>query len=172
MRLLLSIAFRHLLARKRQSIVSLMGIVLGVAFFLAISSMMKGSQNDFINRLIDNSPHITVSGEFRRPTRQPAVQVYPKGSAVEVRGVKPMTETRGIRNYERALGLMRSFPGLTASPVLSGQGLIGFAGRDIAVTISGMIPSEITQVSTIEKYMVEGTVSDLAANADLSKFIL
>ena len=36
MPLLVSIAIKHLLARKRQSVVSLMGVVLGVAFFLAI----------------------------------------------------------------------------------------------------------------------------------------
>lgn len=33
MKLFLKIALKHLLARKRQSLVSLMGIVLGVAFF-------------------------------------------------------------------------------------------------------------------------------------------
>ncbi|HEX2752812.1 MAG TPA: ABC transporter permease, partial [Alphaproteobacteria bacterium] len=58
MQLLFSMAFRHLLARKRQSIVSLLGIVLGVGFFLAISSLMQGSEKDFIRRLVDNAPHI------------------------------------------------------------------------------------------------------------------
>ncbi len=62
-----AIALKHLLARPRQSIVSLSGIVLGVAFFLAVSSLMQGSETDFIRRLVDNSPHITVSDEFRNP---------------------------------------------------------------------------------------------------------
>ena len=51
MRLLVFIALKHLLARKRQSLVSLMGIILGVAFFLAISSIMQGSEQDFIKGL-------------------------------------------------------------------------------------------------------------------------
>ena len=62
------IALKQLLDRKRQSLVSLMGIVLGVAFFLAISSLMQGSEKDFISRLVDNSPHITVNDEFRKST--------------------------------------------------------------------------------------------------------
>ena len=37
MRLALRIAVTHLLARKRQTLVSLSGIVLGTAFFLAVS---------------------------------------------------------------------------------------------------------------------------------------
>ena len=72
-----AIALKHLLARPRQSIVSLSGIVLGVAFFLAVSSLMQGSETDFIRRLVDNSPHITMSDEFRNPRLQPVEQLYP-----------------------------------------------------------------------------------------------
>ncbi len=83
------IALRHLLARRRQSLVSLSGIVLGVAFFLAVSSLMQGSEKDFIRRLVDNSPHIT--------------------GAIEIRRVKPLTETRGIRQILEGL---RTLPAL------------------------------------------------------------
>ena len=41
MRLTVFIALRHLLARKRQSVVSLLGIIIGVAFFLAMSSLSR-----------------------------------------------------------------------------------------------------------------------------------
>src|SRR3954447_20882264 len=96
------IALKHLLARPRQSFVSLSGIVLGCAFFLAVSSLMQGSENDFIRRLVDNSPHITIQDEFRNPQLQPAEQLYP-AAAVEIRRVKPLTETRGIRGYTQIM---------------------------------------------------------------------
>ena len=163
--LLISIAVKHLLARKRQSVVSLLGIILGVAFFLAISSMMQGSEQDFIKRLVDNSPHITVQDEFRNPTLQPADQLYPQG-AVQVRDVKPETETRGIRNYRQILEYIRTIPGAFASPSLQGQALVDFAGKDETLTLNGIIPSEIEQVSTIGQYMKEGAISDLESNSD------
>jgi lipoprotein-releasing system permease protein len=163
--LLISIAVKHLLARKRQSIVSLLGIVLGVAFFLAISSMMQGSEQDFIKRLVDNSPHITVQDEYRNPTVQPAQQLYPKG-AVEVRDVKPETETRGIRNYQQILDYIRTIPGALASPSLQGNALVNFAGKDETLTLDGIIPSEIEQVSTIGQYMKQGAISNLESNSD------
>jgi len=163
--LLISIAVKHLLARKRQSVVSLLGIILGVAFFLAISSMMQGSEQDFIKRLVDNSPHITVQDEFRNPTLQPANQLYPQG-AVQVRDVKPETETRGIRNYRQILEYIRTIPGAIASPSLQGQALVDFAGKDETLTLNGIIPSEIEQVSTIGQYMKEGAISDLESNSD------
>jgi len=159
----LTIAVRHLLARRRQSIVSLLGIVLGVGFFLSISSLMQGSEDDFIARLIDNSPHITVVDQYRAPHRQPASDIFRTG-AVQVLRVKPETATRGIRNYVQALAYIRTLPGVTSSPVLDGQALISFAGQDKAITLSGMIPTEINAVSTIGKYMIAGRILDLAAN--------
>lgn len=165
MNLILSIALKHLLARKRQSLVSVMGIVLGVAFFLAISSLMQGSESDFIRRLVDSTPHITVMDEFREPRVQPVFQTFPNG-AVEIRRVKPLTETRGIRGYEQLLAQLRRQKGLLASPVLQGQALVSFAGRDVAISLNGMIPSEVKGVTTIEDDMVEGSIDDLIANPD------
>lgn len=163
MKLLIIIALRHLLARKRQSIVSLLGIILGVAFFLAISALMQGSENDFMKRLVDNSPHITISDEFRDPRTQPVWQVY-EGGAIDLRGIKPVTETRGLRGYKQILSYLRTLSGLRASPVLAGQVIVSFAGQDSSLSLSGMIPAEIATVSTIQNYMVQGKVENLIAN--------
>jgi ABC-type lipoprotein release transport system permease subunit len=65
----LRIAAAHLLGRRRQTLVALGGVVLGVAFFLAVSGLMRGSENDFVHRLIDNAPHVTVYDEYRAPRR-------------------------------------------------------------------------------------------------------
>ncbi len=166
MQLLAFIALKHLLARKRQSIVSLMGIVLGVAFFLAISSIMQGSEEDFIRRLVDNSPHITISDEFRNPRIQPADRLYGDKGVVSISGVKPLTESRGIRGYEKILAYLESEPDIKASPVLTGSGIISFAGQEKGVTINGMVPQEIDRVSTIRDYIVEGSMDRLYANPD------
>jgi lipoprotein-releasing system permease protein len=163
MRLLAFIALRHLLSRKRQSLVSLLGIIIGVAFFLAISSMMQGSQNDFMKRLVDNSPHITISDEYRGVKEQPVFKLY-KDAAIELRSVKPLTETRGIRGYRQIVEMLRREPGVRASAVLSGQAILNFAGRDDNISLNGMIPEEMRGITTIEEHMVEGSVDDLITN--------
>ncbi len=166
MKLLSSIAIRYLLARKRQSIVSLLGIILGVAFFLAISSLMRGTETDFIRRLVDNSPHINITPEFRLPREQPAVITYPD-RLVEIRNVKPVNETRGILNYNQVIESLKfSNPDIVASPTLNDQAIIRGAGRNYSVTLSGMIPEDIKKVTTVEKYMVEGTVDNIISNPD------
>ena len=165
MPILTSIALRHLVARKRQTLVSLLGIVLGTAFFLGISALMQGSETDFIHRLIDNSPHITIQDQFRNPKLQAIAQLYP-GAVIQMHRVKPETETRGIRNYKQALEYLHTLPGLRASPMLQGQGLVTFSGKDEALSLNGMIPKDIDEVSTIGTYMTVGTIKDLEANPD------
>jgi lipoprotein-releasing system permease protein len=163
MRLFIFIALKHILARKRQSIVSLLGIIIGVAFFLAISSLMQGSQNDFMKRLVDNSPHITVSDEYRNPAKQPVQEVY-KDSLIELRSIQPETETRGIRGYKQIVARLRQEPGLRAAASLGGQAIINFAGREDNISLNGMDPNDISSITTIDEQMVQGSIDNLISN--------
>ncbi|MCC7461967.1 MAG: ABC transporter permease [Gammaproteobacteria bacterium] len=163
MRLALRIALTHLLARKRQTLVSLSGIVLGTAFFLAVSALMRGSEVDFIHRLIDTSPHITISDEYRGAGLQPAQQRWPQ-AAVRIRGVKPQTEVRGIRAWQEKLAFIESLGGLQVAPALSGAVVLTFAGRIEGVTLTGIIPATMHGVSTIDEKMIAGSLDALAAN--------
>ena len=159
----LTIAVTHLVSRKRPTLVSLIGIALGVAFFLAVSSLMRGSERDFIQRLVDNSPHLTVYDEYRNPQLQPAAQRWPDG-AVELRRVKPLREVRGIRGHAQKLAFIETLPGLRVAPVLVGSVVLTFAGRSEGVTLSGIIPAKMQGVSTLEAKMTEGSLAALAAN--------
>lgn len=163
MRHFLFIALKHILARKRQSFVSLLGIIIGVAFFLAISALMQGSQNDFIARLIDNSPHITISDEFRDPVVQPVKDVFPT-AVIELRSLKPQSETRGIRGYRQIVEYLNSLEGVRASASLAGQAIFSFAGRDVNIALNGMIPQDMRDITTIDDNMVEGSLEGLIAN--------
>jgi len=159
----LDIALTHLRSRTRQTLVSLSGIVLGVAFFLAVSSLMSGSERDFLKRLVDNSPHITVSDEFRTAAVQPAVLRWPHG-AVSIRHIKPQSETRGIRGYREKLEFVESLPGVRVAPVLTGSAVLTFAGRVQGVTLSGILPDKMKGVSTIDEKIVAGSLDALAAD--------
>ncbi len=161
----LHIARTHLLSRKRQTAVSLLGIVLGVGFFLGVASLMVGSEKDFIHRLVDNAPHITVKDEYRTARTQAAVLLHPD-AAVQVRHVKPKEERRGIRNYKEKLERVAGLPGVRAAPVLSGAVTLSYAGRDLGATVSGVVPEQMRGVSIIETLMTYGTLDSLSTNAD------
>ncbi|RZS53250.1 ABC transporter permease [Sphaerotilus mobilis] len=163
MAIALDIALAHLTSRRRQTVVSLTGVVLGVAFFLAVSSLMRGSEADFLSRLVDNSPHITVYDEFRNAPVQPAELAFPD-AAVAIAHVKPQRETRGIRGWRERLAQVESLPGVRVAPVLSGSAVLTFAGRQQGVALSGVVPARMKDVSTIESKMRVGSLDSLSAD--------
>jgi len=165
MRVILAVAWAHLIGRKRQTFVALGGVVLGVAFFLAVSSLMRGSEEDFLKRLVDNAPHITVYDEVREAPAQPAALRWPD-AALNLPRVKPQRETRGIRGWPRALEALRVLPGVRVAPVLNGAVVLSFAGRVQGVQMQGIEPVAMRGVSTIESKMVQGGLDALDADAN------
>lgn len=158
--LLLHIAARHLLVRRRQTVVAVSGVAVGVGFFLAVSAMMIGSQNDFVKTLIDAAPHIVISDELRSPAPQPGVRAYP-GGAVELHGYKVRNEVRGIKDWQKILRAVDAIPGAIGSPSLSGAVTLRLGGRDEALAVIGIDPSIETRVSTISEKLRAGKLIDL-----------
>lgn len=165
MPLLLDIALTHILGRPRQTLVSVIGVALGVGFFIGLSSLMGGFQQYFISTIIDVSPHITISDEFRTPAPQPAVVAYP-GGAVAVRSVKPREEKRGIKRGQAMAEALRRLPGVHVAPSLQGQVFLRYGSAERTATVVGIDPEAERQVSRIENDMVAGKLHDLQTKPD------
>lgn len=165
MRLLLDLARGMLSRRRRQTLVSVLGVALGVAFFIAIAALMRGFQVYFIAQIIDVAPHITIKDELRHPQRQAVELAFPQG-AVSISGVKPMDRVRGIRAAGDKLAILEAMPGVAAAPILSGQALLRYGTRDVSATLSGIDPLRQARVSNIEKDMTAGRLQDLRSTAN------
>jgi len=163
--LALSIALRHLGRRRRQTLVSVLGVALGVGFFIAITALMRGFQTYFVAQVIDVAPHITIKDEYRSPRIQPAVLAFADG-AVAVRGVKPREELRGIRNARGLIALLEEMPGVAVAPGLRGAALLRYGSRDVTATIAGIDPVRERRVGNIEKDLTAGRLEDLRATAN------
>jgi len=161
----LDIALTHLKARKRQTLVSVLGVAMGVGFFIAIASLMQGFQEDLVRRVIDNSPHITMKDEFRDPPLQP-IEIAYAGGAFALRGVKPKTEIRGIRRAGQIMQALTTWQGLTVSQVLQGQGFLRYGSKERSATITGIEPDRERLVTRIEKDIVEGSIDSLKTAAN------
>ena len=161
--LALDIALAHLTSRKRQTFVSLSGVVLGVAFFLAVSSLMRGSEKDFLKRLVDNSPHITVSDEYRLP------RVAAGGAALERRRGPDQQREAADRDARhprlsaeaRVRGIAARRAGRAGAGRLGGADLRRPPGRGDAL---GHRSGHDQGVSTIDEKIIDGSLDALAAN--------
>jgi len=160
MQLLLDIAVKHLAGRKRQTVVAVIGVAVGVGFFLAVSALMVGSQNDFIARLIDAAPHIIVTDEIRSPRPQPGAIAFARG-AVELRHFKTRTEARGIKDWPLLVASAEAVPGSVAAASFSGGVTLKLGGHEEALGVIGIDPDKEARVSTLESNLRAGHLRDL-----------
>lgn len=165
MRLVVDIALAHIRSRTRQTIISLFGVATGVGFTIAMAALMQGSQEDFVRKMIDAMPHITISDEFRRPPLQPIERLNP-GGAVALRGVKPKEELRGIRNVHARIARLRDLPGVAVGPTLRGQIVIRYGGRDVSAALVGTEPETERNVSKLADDLREGSLDGLRRTAN------
>lgn len=165
MNLILDIAATHLRGRLRQTIVAIVGVATGVGFSIAMASLMEGSQRDFIETLVDATPHITIKDEFREPPPQPISREVPDG-AVQIRGLQPKDELRGIRNARARLAELERMDGLAAAPSLRGQVVMRFGGKDVAAALIGIDTQRERRVSNLEDDIFEGSLDALHRTAN------
>ncbi len=163
--LALRIAAAHLMARKRQSIISIMGVALGVGFFIAVSGMMAGFQQFLLRELIESYPHITITDEYRNNPVQPAELLAPVG-AVHVARTEPRDPVRGLAGAPAMIQALDATAGIAVAPVLRGQLLLRQSGRDYAVTALGIEPEREVRVTRVAEYMIAGSISSLNAVPD------
>jgi lipoprotein-releasing system permease protein len=160
MLLLLDIAWTHIRSRTRQTVVALAGVATGVGFSIAMAALMQGSQEDFVQQMIDAMPHINVSDDFRAPEPQP-VDLLAAGGAIALRGLKPKEELRGIKNAKARIAQLRRLPGVDVAPTLTGSVVLRYGGKDIGVSLAGIEPEAEARVSKLEQDMRSGSLTAL-----------
>lgn len=165
MKLIIYIAFEYLTKRKRQTIISILGIMLGVAFFIAIFSMLQGMHIYFIDKIINVAPHITMKSEYRTPLKQP-LEISNPNAIIELSGLVPKDENRGIRNKEQILANIQNMPDVKVAPILDEQAFIKYGGKTISTNLVGIKPEIEAEVSTLPNDMVEGSLNNLLTNSN------
>lgn len=165
MQLTLSIALEYTRNRKRQALLSVLGVMLGVAFFIAIAGMMRGMHEYFIEKLIDVVPHVKIMDEYRHPLPQPIYETYPD-TLIDLRGIKPKEELRGIRGANKIISKLNERDDIRMSPVLQGQVFLRYGGKDIASSLIGIDPKMERRTSNLERDITQGSLDRLLTNSN------
>ena len=157
------IALTHLRHRRRQTLVSVVGIAIGVGFSIAMAALMQGFQQYFIDRIINAAPHVVMYDDYRDPPLQPAARLNPD-AAVEISGLKPLRERRGIKDSRAAIAALETRPGIAVAPVLSGPVILSYGAKDLSVSVVGIDPEREVRVTTLANDMVAGSLDLLRTN--------
>ncbi len=150
MNLVLDIAWTHVRAHVRQTGFAVAGVATGVGFSIMMAALMVGSQDDFVQRMVDSLPHITVSDERRNPPTQPAAAMF---DAAEFHGLTPEARRRGVKNPLALMAALEAWlPGAVA-PSVKVQAIIRYANHDVAASVIGIEPRRESKVSELPKQM-------------------
>ena len=139
----LYIGLRYLRARHRHrfisfiSLVSTLGIALGLTAVIAVMSVMNGFHTEIRDRLLGMVSHISISEPDRK-----------------------LQDWRGLAEQ------LTQYPEVVASaPFIEGQGMLLYRDRVSGVGLRGMLPTLEAEASRIAQHMTRGTLGRLEPGA-------
>lgn len=163
------LAIRHLLSRKRQSALTLVGIVLGTAAYVVISGMMLGFQSFIVDQLVNNDAQIRISPREEIITEHSMDEDF-YGAGALVNWIAPPSGRRDNAYilYPRSwFDRMDEMPEVAAySQQLVAQVIVTRAKVAKAARLVGSDPSRQSQVTNIDKYMVKGRFADIGISGN------
>lgn len=158
----------HLLSRKRQTLVAMLGVTFGISMFIVMISFMTGV-NDFLMELtLDGSPHIHMYNPVK--TDRPSIATIDstdKKAWLVVHHQRPKQELPKIKDGLQMLEQIRQTPGVShASPQLSTQVFFNNGPLQLAGNVVGIdVMTENIMYKLYEK-MEFGTVDRLLTNKE------
>ena len=139
----LAIGLRHLRAKQRVrfisfiSLISVLGIALGVTALITVLSVMNGFERELRSRILGIASHATIAG---------------------IRGP--------LRDWREAADAALAHPSVIATaPYVEGQAMLTAGGIVRGILVRGIEPDEERLVSDIAEYMVAGELDALESGA-------
>lgn len=164
MNLVIDIAWTHVTARMRQTVVAVFGVTTGVVLTVLLSALMDGMRNELIRSLVDAMPHVTVSDERQMAVRQPAEGPY---GAVQTSNPATGSDRRsGIRNPNDVIASLRSWLPGAITPSTKTTGMFNHGTQRLGITINGIDPRQEEAVSKLATQMRSGQLNDLYRGAN------
>ncbi len=163
------LAIRHLLSRKKQTSLTLLGIILGTAAYIAISGMMLGFQSFIIDQLVNNDSHIRIKAREEMLSETSLNSAFFKGDTL-VHWAKPPSGRKDNAFILSPREWMDRLEGdervSAASPQLLVQGIATYGKLAMGISMVGSDPEKQKRVSNIENSMISGKFSDIGTTGN------
>lgn len=163
------LAIRHLVARKRQTVFTLLGIIFGATAYIVISGFFSGFQNFLITQLLDNDAHMKIFAK-EDFIEEHSLDKYFFKEAEHVFWFSPPGGKKDLASITDPQGWyrrLRSDPRVIAySPHLTAQILVSRAKAQVSGRFIGVDPHLQTKVTNIENYMEKGRFTDIGSGGN------
>jgi lipoprotein-releasing system permease protein len=158
------LSWRQLVSKKRQSILIFLGISFGTMLFVSIAGVQLGMRQYIAEQLLNNTAHILISGAERTIDAKEVTEAFygpdplvrwladPSGKREEVR----------LENYAGWYQRLSQDPNVfDFSPRLTTNAILSNGKFTASVNLTGTVPERHLRITSIEKYMKDGSFSEL-----------
>lgn len=158
------IAMTHLLSKKRQTIVAMLGVTFGIAIFIFQAGLMTGFQNVFIEQTVNTSANVRIYNDVQVAKKS----IYSKTLAdtaqswVLVRNQKPKDEEPRLKNGYQMMRIIENHPEVIGvSPFVGSQAIFNMGIAQVAGRVAGVDIERENNTFNVEKYMIDGDLKRL-----------
>ncbi|MBN8535470.1 MAG: ABC transporter permease [Deltaproteobacteria bacterium] len=163
------LAFRHIFARPKQSLLTLLGVALGTTAFITFAAIMTGFQSFIIDQLVNNDAYVKISAKEKMVTEQDLnVSLFKDKSHVFWVTTPSGRQESAKINYP--LGwfhkLDRDPRVLAYSPLIGAMVLYIKGGISLSGKLQGVDPVNQAKVTNISNYMISGDYQSLTGGGN------
>jgi lipoprotein-releasing system permease protein len=154
----------HLLSKKKQTIVAILGVTFGIAMFILMISFMQGVNQFLEDTMLSSTPDIHIYNDVKTDYSVSIAGEYFKdsGKLVTLHHPKPKEITLNIKNAEGIIADLKKNPHVAAvSPLLNTQVFYNYGPVQINGFIDGVNIMEETRLYDLEDKMLEGKTENL-----------
>lgn len=161
------LAVRYLLERKRQTILTLLGVFFGTLAYVSVSGFFVGFQGYLVQQLVNNTAQIHIQARLDTLTEhQLDEDFYGNQNAHAFWISRPfgIEGYLGVQNPQAWYVRLKDDPRVHAfSPLMTVPALFTLSKVSVSTTLIGCDPQQQANVTSIADYMTEGKFTDIGA---------
>lgn len=158
-----NIAKTHLLAKKKQTLVAMLGVTFGISMFIVMISFMTGVNSFLFDIAIDGAPHVRIYNPIESTQLTPAQKVVDTASTlIMTSGKRPKNELPKLKNAGKMVSEIEQLPGVTGVlPLVTSQVFFNNGPIQLPVTVVGTDADKEISMYRLDKKLVSGSLKDL-----------
>lgn len=163
------LSWRQLMARKKQTLLILLGISFGTLLFVTISGLQLGMRQYITEHLLNNTAHVLISGAERMIDPKEVTEAFYGTDSLVSWIIPPFGKREEVRleNYQGWYQRLSQDPEvLDFSPRLTTNAILSKGPFTATVGLIGTVPERHTRITSIEKYIQEGSFMALATGTN------
>ncbi|MGE5402640.1 MAG: ABC transporter permease [Ignavibacteriales bacterium] len=168
LRFILSVAFKHLGAKKKQTTLVITGVAVGAMVMILTFALTQGIIEDIQNKIIEISPLVIIKGEKVQGKEHLIMKSTPGGDDYFYMASRiTPDEKKELKAYPEVISIADALPEIDAvSPFVQTRGVLRSGTLYRTCIVKGIIPEREARIAGLERNVKTGSLSELTYTKD------